>query len=1550
MERRSRGRRNDALRGRVLALAAAVLLVLVSLAAVAPARAAASAPSVARNRFANLPASLVYIDDTSIVMYHDALNGEVHRSDDEGKTWKPVKGPAKGEAYLLVQHPYDKRMSFILSSGTKHWRSTDMGNTWHKFETPSAPAVRAGAPLEFNADQKHADYIIFTGKHCTMWTPWGGHVCHDEAFYTTDAFASTPKPLIVYLMHCTWAKSSKAVAVKPEHAERIYCIAWDDSPTGSHPAERKAAKKRAPTDSPTKLFYTDDFFKTGKRAVDLDLGRDATQFVGFGPSNQFLVTALKDTSSSAGGGGGAGTGIQMALYVSHDGDQWQRAQFPHGAGLAENAYTIVEGTAHSLVVDVQDALEAGDVGTLYTSDSTGVRFVKSLEGTSRSRDGIVDYEHLANIEGVSLVNVKVAKDASQPGSSARVTKSMITYDDGSSWNLLPPPKDQVHRCGATDAYRCSLHLWSVTHMHNTGRVFSSTAPGFVMGVGSVGDQLLPYEDCDTFLSTDAGRTWTKIQPEGAHKYEFGDQGNLLVVVGDEDATDHASYSWDHGKTWQTVKLGVTLRPKVLTTILDGTSQKFLLIGSQTRKQAGKELPQVAVFLDFAGMKRKCTEKDMEEWYFRDEGKGEPKCLMGHKQHFKRRKPNADCYVGDKFHDPEPRHDPCPCTDEDYECDFGFVRDEKGQCQSTGREELPPGACAGPADKTFQGSSGYRKIPGNECDRDKGVKKDEPVTRNCDGVAAPPGQPMHRRTHFDGEIVDHAYFPDSSNVLLALGDGSIWRSLNDGLGWSQMEVIYDQSYPDAHYLTMAMHTYDKERGYLITNGQRIQYTYNGGKAWHFFSAPTPANNMGLPILSFHPIKSDWLIWTGSYGDCSSTQSTDCRAVAFYSLDHGTNWLKIDEYVRTCAWARTAKFHVDPTAIVCESYADKKGNQRSFDAANNNLELVWGPNHYDRRGSQRRRLFNAVEGFAVFDEFFIVADYGATSDTLSLKVSMDGHTFAPAHFPPNTRLEKRAYTILDSVTNSVFLHGTTHSKAGSEWGSLFRSNWNGTYYTLSLDHVNRNEYGYVDFEKMLGLDGVAMANVVSNPDEASVSGVKTLQTRITHNDGGRWRPLTPPERDVRGQPYACNDVGCQLHLHGYTERDDPRSTYSSPSAVGFMLAVGNVGKTLAPYRDSDTFLTRDGGFTWEEVHKDAHKWEYGDQGSLLVLVNDEQATDTVLYSTDEGLSWREYRFGEQGEKVRVTNIVTVPEDTHRKFILLGTTTRSANQAVAIHLDFSSLSSNKCHLDTKNPDKGDFELWSPSEGANDRCLFGREVSYWRRKRTADCYVGRKLYEHREVVRNCTCTMQDFECNFNFFPDPADPDNKCLPYPGSRALGPTATMAEQCDGPAGDYYYEPTSMRRVPHSSCDGGLRPDRGARHVCPTSLRRHGFLWWTSLLLAPFLLAALVGAWWTRRSGSTSPHHRRPGAIRLPQGSGIGGTDDYFGGDSKLVQTLASVPWFIVGTAGLVWARSLDIAERLPLVGGWLRTRPAGSYGGYRGLHTDDDAEILRDYEDDEPDRL
>lgn len=76
-------------------------------------------------------------------------------------------------------------------------------------------------------------------------------------------------------------------------------------------------------------------------------------------------------------------------------------------------------------------------------------------------------------------------------------------------------------------------------------------------------------------------------------------------------------------------LSAKVRARLLTTIPDSTSQKFVLVGSLARKDAKPEGNHVVIFLDFAGMRdRQCQDSDFEKWYAR--GRGGHECIMGHK--------------------------------------------------------------------------------------------------------------------------------------------------------------------------------------------------------------------------------------------------------------------------------------------------------------------------------------------------------------------------------------------------------------------------------------------------------------------------------------------------------------------------------------------------------------------------------------------------------------------------------------------------------------------------------------------------------------------------------------------------------------------------------------------------------------------------------------------------------------------------------------------------------------------------------------------------------
>jgi hypothetical protein len=125
---------------------------------------------------------------------------------------------------------------------------------------------------------------------------------------------------------------------------------------------------------------------------------------------------------------------------------------------------------------------------------------------------------------------------------------------------------------------------------------------------------------------------------------------------------------------------------------------------------------------------------------------------------------------------------------------------------------------------------------------------------------------------------------------------------------------------------------------------------------------------------------------------------------------------------------------------------------------------------------------------------------------------------------------------------------------------------------------------------------------------------------------------------------------------------------------MIAVGNVGESLAAYNRSDMFLSRDAGLTWEEVRKHSHIWDFGDSGAILVMAKDMTPTDHVSFSTDEGRTWREYKFSD--DEVRVRSIVTVQPAASQRFILI-TEKPYSRGSTMVHLDFSRLTSRQCEL---------------------------------------------------------------------------------------------------------------------------------------------------------------------------------------------------------------------------------------------------------------------------------
>ncbi|KAI4178644.1 MAG: hypothetical protein L6R41_008300 [Letrouitia leprolyta] len=1429
-------------------------------------------PEISSYKLDNAPSNFFYFDDSNVILLHDREGGLVHRSEDAGKSWKKVEIEG-GKPMDLWRHPYDNKKAYIMGRASTHWHTNDQGKTWQDFEIPKARPSLFRAPFAFHA--KNSDKVLIHGEICKI----GGLIdCRETTFYTKDGFKEVGK-MRENTRGCVFANATPDFNTGDEdkNDDRVVCVT-----TGRVSFDRREHR----------LAVSDNYFEDEHEPL-LEGDRTVQGIINIAVVKGYLVAAARAPNTD-----------ELAMYVTDDASIWHRAVFPSNSRLKEDAYTLLESTAYSIQVDVMVVDPPNPMGILFTSNSNGTYFTKNIPYTNRNLNGIVDFEKVQGIQGVVIVNV-VHNHEEVEGSFGREEKklkSQISFDDGRSFKDL-----------TVDGK--ILHLHSVTEMNNIGRVFSSSAPGVVMGVGNTGKYLKPYDEGDLYVSDDAGLTWSFALTE-AHKYEFGDQGSILVAIYDEGLTDIIQYSLDHGKTWAKADLPEgKIRAKALTTTPDSTAMKFFLWGT---KRDGSKTEHWVFSIDFEDLHEgKCKDKDFEDWTARVID-GKASCVMGRKQFYKRRKANANCFIREKdFQEIKPEFETCKCTEEDFECDYNFVRSEDGkECVRDGPLPDPKGACKDGA-KKYKASSGYRKIPGNVCEG--GVDLEEEKERDCEDTLKPPvsGEISVERTAFPAKTFRSYFYleraesssgsskaGDDETVVMRTDQAEVYMSRDHGKTWDQILKGHEikDIYPHPHFNDVC---------FFVSTNRTVHYTINRGDTFSSFDARIePTRDRSLPALGFHADYKNWLIWTGA-ADCD--KEGQCHNDAWYSTDRGSSWNELRKFVRKCEFIKAEGRGDKEKLVYCEQYKDEK--------LGGPLELVSSDNWF----AKPEVHFDNIVDFATMSEFIIVATRDQSdSDSLKVDASVDGKTFADALFPSNFNVPiQKAYTVLDSHTHAVFMHVTVGNQKDAEYGSIIKSNSNGTSYVLSLDSVNRNTPGYVDFEKMLGLEGVALVNVVMNIEEAERGSGKKLKTMITHNDGAEWALLRAPQKDPEGKAYNCNTdniADCSLHLHGYTERRDPRDVFSSPSAVGLMMAVGNVGEYLTPKSEktSDTFITRDGGVKWHAVKKGNFMWEYGDQGSIIVIVRDTVSTNEIFYSLDEGQSWTPYKFS--NKKVHVAILSTVPSDNSRNFLLWGQEEDSDSEIVTFNLDFTQIKERQkqCYLNENdlNDPKSDYYVWKPRHPSqkND-CLFGHVSKYHRKIPDRECYNGRSIQHLHDDSEKCECTRADFECDYNF--EPAK-DGSCKLVSGLEPPDHSKICKEEPDRLS---YFKPTGYRRVPLSTCEGGNELEKYESKEVPCKGHEEEFKdkhrglsgFWLFVLgvLLPIGLASAVGYWvWRNWDGKF-------GRIRLGGEQGSAFDKDQ--------------PWIrypILAVSGVV-----AVAAAVPLLVGSLWRWVSGLFGGgSRGRYT------------------
>ncbi|EDN63522.1 hypothetical protein SCY_2830, partial [Saccharomyces cerevisiae YJM789] len=142
----------------------------------------------------------------------------------------------------------------------------------------------------------------------------------------------------------------------------------------------------------------------------------------------------------------------------------------------------------------------------------------------------------------------------------------------------------------------------------------------------------------------------------------------------------------------------------------------------------------------------------------------------------------------------------------------------------------------------------------------------------------------------------------------------------------------------------------------------------------------------------------------------------------------------------------------------------------------------------------------------------------------------------------------------------------------------------------------------------------------------------------------------------------------------------------------------------------------------------------------------------------------------------------------------------------IDFRNIFERQCEFDITGKKRADFK-YSPL-GSRTGCLFGHQTEFLR-KTDEKCFIGNiPLSEFSRNVKNCSCTRQDFECDYNFY---KASDGTCKLVKGlSSANGADICKKE----PDLIEYYDSSGYRKIPLSTCKGGLKLDAHlAPHPCP-----------------------------------------------------------------------------------------------------------------------------------------
>nr|CDS16971.1 sortilin [Echinococcus granulosus] len=350
-----------------------------------------------------------------------------------------------------------------------------------------------------------------------------------------------------------------------------------------------------------------------------------------------------------------------------------------------------------------------------------------------------------------MISEQAEVASSDSAASAQPLKSVAVNVSGRAFELV---------CGLQVSNQFSLRKRVVA----SPPLATSTARGLILVHGHVATHLKTIP-ADVFISVDGGYTWHKGL-DGPHHYQIANRGGLIVAVpADTLWVDILRFSTDGGRCWHNIPLTPSIKPafaavdKKIDEVSPSpptkqsifstdratlqTTSSLLLMEEETIvftglvTEPGGHAMTVAVYgygtvsqrwrvavVDFASngfITKNCTVEDYDLWYPHQTGvkHNDPNdgCLLGVRETSYRLKENSLCFSRSDFRSLQ-SYEICSCTEQDYECTYGYWRELDGDGKCVVNPHAPPlDVCELLGQKVaphLLEMIGYRLIPGDRC--------------------------------------------------------------------------------------------------------------------------------------------------------------------------------------------------------------------------------------------------------------------------------------------------------------------------------------------------------------------------------------------------------------------------------------------------------------------------------------------------------------------------------------------------------------------------------------------------------------------------------------------------------------------------------------------------------------------------------------------------------------------------------------------------------------------------------------------------------------------